>query len=41
MRNLTPIECLFIWRTKSLRLRLALVCWVVGLRGLALRLSRR
>jgi hypothetical protein len=41
MRNLTPIERRFIWRTKSPRLRLALLLYVIGLRGLALRLSNR
>jgi hypothetical protein len=32
---------LFIWRTRSLRLRLALLCWIVGLRGLALIIEHR
>jgi hypothetical protein len=36
MPNLTPIECLFIWLTKSLRLQLALVLWLAGLRRIEL-----
>jgi hypothetical protein len=40
MRNLTPIECLFIWRTGSTRLRIGLALWIVGLRRIAIRASR-
>jgi hypothetical protein len=40
MRNLTFTECLFIWRTKSPRLRFAVLCWMVGLRKIALRASK-
>lgn len=40
MRNLTLAECLFIWRTKSPRLRLALVLWLVGLRWFATRVAK-
>ena len=37
MQNLTFTECLFIWRTGSPRLRIGLVLWIAGLRGLAVR----
>jgi hypothetical protein len=37
MRNLTLTEYLFIWRTGSTRMRLALLCWILGLRGLAVQ----
>jgi hypothetical protein len=40
MRNLTPIERRFIWRTKSPRLRLALLLYVIGLRRFATRVAK-
>jgi len=40
MRNLTPIERRFVWRTKSPRMRLALLCWTLGLRRVAARLAK-
>jgi hypothetical protein len=40
MRNLTPIECLFIWRTGSLRLRIGLALWLAGLRRFATRVAK-
>ena len=35
MRNLTSIERRFIWRTKSPRMRISLILWIVGLRRIA------
>jgi hypothetical protein len=40
MRNLTSIERRFIWRTGSLRLRLALLLYVTGLRRFATRVAK-